>query len=268
MNNLIPVEYQNQRILTTAQLAENYETTSTVISNNFNNNKERYQEGKHYFALEGELLKEFLQSSNLGLQNESKIRSFYLWTEKGCLRHAKSLGTDKAWEVFEMLEETYFNKQQTFKQMSQAEILAGLAQVTVEIERKANTAIEVANRASKQITNALDIFTAPIDKDWRQAMNAKMRGICQEYELSYLTFYHDLYEELENLARVDLKARLARLRTRLQAQGATKTACKAITKLEVIERDPKLKPIFEGIVRKYQAKYAVTQENRVITNVN
>jgi anti-repressor protein len=143
------------------------------------------------------------------------------------------------------------------KQMSQAEILAGLAQVTVEIERKANTAIEVANKASRQITNALDIFTAPIDKDWRQAMNSKMRGICQEYELSYLTFYHDLYEELENLARIDLKARLARLRTRLQAQGATKTACKAITKLEVIERDPKLKPIFEGIVRKYQAKYAV-----------
>ena len=143
------------------------------------------------------------------------------------------------------------------KQMSQAEILAGLAQVTVEIERKANTALEVANKASRQITNALDIFTAPIDKDWRQAMNSKMRGICQEYELSYLTFYHDLYEELENLARVDLKARLARLRTRLQAQGATKTACKAITKLEVIERDPKLKPIFEGIVRKHQAKYAV-----------
>ena len=143
------------------------------------------------------------------------------------------------------------------KQMSQAEILAGLAQVTVEIERKANTAIEVANKASRQITNALGIFATPIDKDWRQSMNAKMRGICQEHEISYLTFYHDLYEELENLARVNLQARLTRLRKRLAANGATKTTCKAITKLEVIERDPKLKPIFEGIVRKYQVKYAV-----------
>jgi len=143
------------------------------------------------------------------------------------------------------------------KQMTQAEILAGLAQVTVEIERKANTALEVANKANNKITNALDVFTAPIDKDWRQSMNAKMRGICQEHELSYLTFYHDLYEELENLARVNLQARLTRLRTRLQGQGATKTACKAMTKLEVIERDTKLKPIFEGIVRKYQVKYGV-----------
>src|SRR5665648_406774 len=116
--------------------------------------------------------------------------------------------------------------------------------------------IEVANKASRQMTNALDIFTAPIDKDWRQAMNTKIRGICQEHGLSYLTFYHDLYEELDNLARVDLNARKARLRTRLKGQGATKTACKAITKLEVIERDPKLIPIFDGIVRKYQAKYA------------
>src|SRR5665648_407692 len=135
------------------------------------------------------------------------------------------------------------------KQMTQAEILAGL-------DRKANTSIEVANKASRQMTNVLEVFTAPIDKDWRQAMNTKIRGICQEHGLSYLTFYHDLYEELDNLARVDLNARKARLRTRLKGQGATKTACKAITKLEVIERDPKLIPIFDGIVRKYQAKYA------------
>jgi prophage antirepressor-like protein len=163
----------------------------------------------------------------------------------------------KRWITHEVIPSIRKTGSYAPQQMSQAEILAGLAQVTVEIERKANTALEVANKASRQITNALDIFTAPIDRDWRQAMNSKMRGICQEYGLSYLMFYHDLYEELENLARVNLQARLTRLRARLQGQGATKTACKAITKLEVIERDPKLKPIFEGIVRKYQAKYAV-----------
>ena len=256
MNNLTITEYQNQRILTTAQLAESYETNGEVISNNFNRNKDRYQEGKHYFVLEGELKREFLNNHQIDDGSKNAFR-IYLWTEKGCLHHAKSLGTDKAWEVFEMLEETYFNKQQTFKQVSQAELTAMIAQNQVEIERTANTALEVANKASKQITNVLEVFTAPIDKDWRQSMNAKMRGICQEHELSYLTFYHDLYEELENLARVNLQARLTRLRTRLQGQGATKTACKAMTKLEVIERDTKLKPIFEGIVRKYQVKYAV-----------
>ena len=61
----------------------------------------------------------------------------------------------------------------------------------------------------------------------------------------------------EPVARVDLKDRQRRHRKRMLANGATKTECKAVTKLEIVERDPKLKLIFEGIVRKYQSKYAL-----------
>ena len=111
MNQLTVIERENQRVMTTAVLAEEYGTTEKVISNNFNRNKERYTEGKHYFVLEGEALREFLQSSNLGMQNQDKIRTLYLWTEKGALLHAKSLGTDRAWEVYEILVDTYFKKQ-------------------------------------------------------------------------------------------------------------------------------------------------------------
>ena len=37
-----------------------------------------------------------------------KVRTLYLWTEKGALLHAKSLNTDKAWEAYEFLVDTYF----------------------------------------------------------------------------------------------------------------------------------------------------------------
>ena len=53
MNQLIPIEMQNQRVLLTSQLAECYGTTNKVISNNFNNNKERYAEGKHFTICKG-----------------------------------------------------------------------------------------------------------------------------------------------------------------------------------------------------------------------
>ena len=149
------------------------------------------------------------------------------------------------------------NRARQPKQMSQAEILAGLAQVTVEIERKANTAIEVANKASRQITNALGIFATPLKDDWRHEMNEKVNQMCLEHGLSYLQFRHGIYVELESTARVDLNSRQLRLRTRMKKNGSTVTDCKAISKLDIIERDPKLKPIFEGIVRKYQVKYAV-----------
>ena len=54
MNDLTVTEYRNIRVLTTQQIAEAYETDARVISNNFNRNKERYIEGKHFICLEGE----------------------------------------------------------------------------------------------------------------------------------------------------------------------------------------------------------------------
>lgn len=102
------ITYKDQRILTTQQLAESYKTSAKRISQNFNANKERYQEGKHYYHLTGNELSEFLQSANCGTQNQ-KVRSLYLWTERGAFMHAKSLNTDKAWELYDSLVEHYFN---------------------------------------------------------------------------------------------------------------------------------------------------------------
>ena len=98
------IEQSGQRVLTTAQLAEMYETDSKVISNNFNRNRERYTEGKHFYCLTGDALKAIHQIEDL----PSNVNKLYLWTEHGALLHAKSLNTDKAWEVYEFLVDSYF----------------------------------------------------------------------------------------------------------------------------------------------------------------
>ena len=51
MNDLKITEYKNIRVLTTQQIAEAYGTDAKVISNNFNRNRERYVEGKHFICL-------------------------------------------------------------------------------------------------------------------------------------------------------------------------------------------------------------------------
>jgi hypothetical protein len=48
MNKLQVIEYQNQRVLTTAQLAEAFGAESDRISKNFSENRDRYTEGKHF----------------------------------------------------------------------------------------------------------------------------------------------------------------------------------------------------------------------------
>ena len=108
IKNLTPVEYSAQLIITTEQLAQFYETEVKRISENFNRNIEHFVEGKHYFKVEGEDLNK-LRSANCGLQISPMTRTLYLWTKRGAARHAKMLGTEKAWDVFELLEENYFN---------------------------------------------------------------------------------------------------------------------------------------------------------------
>lgn len=99
------IEQDGQRVLTTAQLAEAYGTSTQRISHNFSQNKKRYVEGKHFYYLTGESLKEFAMSN---FDTANKGGKMYLWTERGALLHAKSLNTDKAWEVYDFLVEHYF----------------------------------------------------------------------------------------------------------------------------------------------------------------
>ena len=100
-------EYQGTRVLTTSQIATMYGTDSKTISYNFSYNKKKYIEGKHYIKLEGTELKTFKASREIPDCHKYSAH-LYLWTEKGALLHAKSLNTDKAWEVYDYLVDFYF----------------------------------------------------------------------------------------------------------------------------------------------------------------
>ncbi|RHQ81850.1 ORF6N domain-containing protein [Clostridium sp. AF22-10] len=108
MNNLQVIEYRGKRVLTSQQLAEVYGTDSKTISYNFNYNRSRYIEGKHFICLTGDELKRY--KTNLEIHESSRINKLYLWTEKGAFMHAKSLNTDTAWEVYDRLVDSYFQK--------------------------------------------------------------------------------------------------------------------------------------------------------------
>ena len=107
------MEYSNQRILTTQQIAEAYNVEPIAIHQNFYNNKSRYEVGKHYYLLEGAELKAFKNDLE-NFEVVKRVNKLYLWTERGALLHAKSLNTDIAWKVYDHLVDHYF-KPQTVK---------------------------------------------------------------------------------------------------------------------------------------------------------
>lgn len=108
MKDISVVNHQDQRVLTTQQLAESFGTEPQIITNNFQRNIERFREGVHYFKLEGAELRAFKAVPQIDLS--PSVNRVYLWTKRGSARHAKMLSTDEAWAVYEELEESYFTQ--------------------------------------------------------------------------------------------------------------------------------------------------------------
>lgn len=141
------------------------------------------------------------------------------------------------------------------KPMTQIEIIAMQSQALLQMERQNNEVKAFAQKTADKLENALDVFTSPLAENWKDETNRKINAMCRNNNLSYSVFKGDLYEELERIVPCDISARQRNLRKRLKQGGSTSKECTAITKIDVIARDDKLKLIFDGIVKKYQAKY-------------
>ena len=149
MNELTVLEHNSIRVMTTEQLAEAYGCGAIHIQQNFKNNRERFVEGKHYFKLEGADLKAFKDSlENIESVVGSRAPSLILWTKRGAARHSKMLGTERAWDVFDELEESYFNP---MKNMTPEEVILCSAQRMVEQAR----AIKAANARIDKVDERL-----------------------------------------------------------------------------------------------------------------
>lgn len=156
---MTPIEFEGQVVITTAQLAEVYGTTSKNITNNFQRNNDRFIEGKHYFVLKGDELKEYKsKTSERGLPISS-ANSMYLWTRRGASRHCKILGTDKAWEQFDYLEDNYFDKNPKSLPLTTAQQIQLLAQGNVELNHKVDAISERIDRIE------LDLPILPVEAD-------------------------------------------------------------------------------------------------------
>jgi len=154
---------------------------------------------------------------------------------------------DKGREVrryFIAVEKSYHKKP-----MSQLEVLAATAQALVDQDKR------ISLVETKQ-TAMIDALTAPAMMDWANDMNSRINLICKTYGKNYQAYRHELYSQLEATARCNLTARQSRLRDRMKMAGHKHTDIMAVSKIHVIANDPKLRAIFEGIIRTEQVKYA------------
>ena len=117
------IEVKGMRVLTSKQLVDAYEASAQKIKQNFANNRKRFIEGKHYISFTVDELRAFKnQVENIDLV-DARTSHLYLWTEKGALLHAKSLNTDKAWEVYDYLVDFYFRAREQKQEKEKNEVV-------------------------------------------------------------------------------------------------------------------------------------------------
>lgn len=173
------VEYEGIRVVTTKQIAELYGATPKKVSNNFNANKKRYTEGKHFFRLQGEELKEFWDMSRISGQDKIPPR-LYLWTERGALLLAKSINTDTAWEAYERLVDFYFDRKEQF-----------------------NPPVEHFPEELPREKFRMSSTPVPRNQNWYKRNIRRMKLICDHAETPLTTLYHYILLGLEEQYDLD-----------------------------------------------------------------
>ena len=243
-------EYEGKRIVTFKDIDMCHKRPEGTARRNFNTNKEHFIEGEDYFVRNSyEAKKEFGIAAPNGLT---------LITESGYYMLVKSFTDDLSWDVQRQLVNSYFKveRPQPIQQLSPMEMIAAMANNAVEMERRLKATENKIAETSSKLEQALDVFTEiPEGADWKSIMNHRINLLCEQNKLNHQRTRGTLYKELELRVHCCLTNRVGQKKKRLKNAGAKYAEQAAVSKLDVIADDPKLRIAFDSIVKKLEAKY-------------
>lgn len=175
----------------------------------------------------------------------------------------------RKWVTSEVLPSIRKTGSYNQKPLSPVEMFAMQAQINLEQERRLAAVENRQDELTLKVqhnSDAMDkvtaAYTAPLasGETWQESANRTVNSLVEQYGLNHQNFRRDIYAELEFTAGVDLQQRVIRLQSRMKANGATVTQCRAASKLTVIAQDKKLRAIFDGILRRRALKLSAARE--------
>lgn len=132
VDTTIPIlEHKDQRVITLAMMDKIHHRAEGTARRNFTDNKEKLEEGKHYFRLSYQEVKQLYGFRTVGIS--SSPNGLIVITERGYSMLVKSFTDDFAWEVQDQLVDGYFDSK---KPMSTAEFLVQQANLILEHDKQ------------------------------------------------------------------------------------------------------------------------------------
>lgn len=178
---------------------------------------------------------------NVNIINESGLYNVILRSDKP---EAKPF---RKWVTSEVLPSIRKTGGYGQKALSPVEMFSLQAQINVEQERR----LKAVEQKQAVLDGVMDVMAAPMlaEDGWQEKAQKAINTAVERFQTNHQTFRAELYEDVERIGHVDLETRQTRLRKRMKNAGATATECKGVSKLHVIARDPKLRPVFETLLK-------------------
>lgn len=194
MQDIQIVEHSSMRVLTTKQLATSFDTSDKIVNRNFQRNAERYEEGKHYYALTGEELKEFkaTRQDDVSLKYVSTL---YLWTELGAWLHAKSLNNDSAWQAYQLLIDNYFNLANKHRLGASDNMTYALPEVKIQ---QIESRLEILEKQLQQVT-----LHSGEQKRLRKAIGERVHVLSRKEPGSRPVLFRSMYRSIRERYHVE-----------------------------------------------------------------
>lgn len=259
--NVLIKEYEGKRVITFKDIDMVHNRPEGTARRNFNTNKKYFIEGEDYFKI----CANEIRTHKIMEISPKAHEDVTLMTESGYLMLAKSLTDDLSWDVQRKLVNDYFTVKDIQQRMTSAEIIAGIANNAVEMERKQKMLEVKQQEQQKEIENVntrLDnmVDVISLDKNsWRkdsQHLISKIATKIGGFECMK-NVYQEVFKLVEERAGVALGTRLTNKRNRMAGEGVCKSKRDRFTKIDIIAEDKKLIEIYVAIVKEMAVKYGV-----------
>lgn len=153
----------------------------------------------------------------------------------------------RKWVTSEVLPSIRKTGGYTAKPMTLTENVAAQAQILLEQEKR-------LTRIEQRVETALTAIARPSGDTWVEDMKAAIAAYCKATGLTDAVGRGRLYAMLDREANCSTDVRMTRLRGRKKEAGERRRDYMALTKLDAVAVDKKLRVAFEGIVARETAR--------------
>ncbi|MBF7023705.1 Rha family transcriptional regulator [Staphylococcus kloosii] len=201
---------------------------------------------------------DYFIESTYKTEGNNKSYKHYLLTKKGCDMVANKMTGEKGILFTATYVNAFHEMQNHIKEQSELNVPKTPMQA-LEMMFTVQKEQEQFNKQMQQEITGIRNIVGMETKNWRNDTNKVLGAIAQHLGggEKHKTIRMEAYKLLEEKGRCKLDQRLNNRRAKMLAKGATKSQIQKISKLDVVNDEPRLIEIYISVIKNMAIKYGV-----------